>query len=609
MSKILIIGNVLKDIYLKLDEHREPFEEGSDGTKWLNLGFDGSTHQFFNRASIYSGAVVTLEVLRNFGLSAEISDQPLAQDADLYTCDFKTTNYRYILAAGSQISYLTPSLKHPTTFTAKTLEKDTEWLYVDRSATLDKTLVDQLVQLLDAHPTLSLAFYAPKRLPGFATPLLSRAKIIFTDQPLPNRAIKGKLCQFSEQELRLQHHKVKLGRLDKTEFYTHLTVYSIAAASVLGGLLNHKSEEDSLLMAKLNIENMKLDRTLSKDELETLILETKESAVNLRQMAKQLLGNGKGILAADESGGSIHKKFESMNIPDDYQHRRDYRNLFFTTPDLEKYVNGVILFDETAHQTADDGRDFVKYLTSKGIIPGIKVDKGLANMPSSTEKYTLGLAGLDERLEEYYDMGLRFAKWRAAFEITPTTPTKNTVYKNVEILASYAKKCQEAGIVPIVEPEVVFDGNYPIEHSAAITGIILKELFAELARQEVDLAATILKCNMVIAGKQYQTQSTTKEVGSWTAKTLRKFVPEGLAGIVFLSGGQTPEQATDNLQEVTNLGPYPWPITFSYARALQGPALEAWKGDNTNYPAAQAAFLARLKANCAALQKSAPTQA
>ncbi|MBQ1528515.1 fructose-bisphosphate aldolase class I [Candidatus Saccharibacteria bacterium] len=321
-------------------------------------------------------------------------------------------------------------------------------------------------------------------------------------------------------------------------------------------------------------------------------------------MAKQLVAPGKGILAADESGGSIHKKFESMHIPDDFQHRRDYRNLFFTTDGLEKYVSGVILFDETARQTADDGRDFVKFLTSKGIIPGIKVDKGLANLPSSQEKYTLGLSGLDERLEEYFDMGLRFAKWRAAFEITPTTPTKNAVYKNVEILATYAKKCQEASIVPIVEPEVVFDGDYPIEHCAGITGIILKELFAELSRQEVDPKATLLKVNMILAGKQYQTPSTPSEVGDWTAKVLRRFVPEDLAGVVFLSGGQTPEQATANLQEVTNHGPFPWHVTFSFARALQGPALEAWQGDNKNYPAAQAAFLERLKANCAALQKS-----
>ena len=426
MNKILIVGNVLKDIYLKLDERHEPLETDTDDTKWLSVGFNGSTHQFFNRASLYSGAIVTLEVLKNFGHDATVYGQPDELNDGFITGTLKTANYRYILAAGNQISYLTPSEKHPTVFDAKDIAKSTTWLFLDRSAVLDKTLVENLSSLLTTHPGLKLAFYAPKHLPKFTEPLLKRAKIVFTDQPLPVQSIEGKLCQISERELRLGTHKIAIKKLEKTEFFTHLTVYSVAAASILGALLNNKSEEDTLLMAKLNLENMKLDRTLSQEELTTLAMETKESQVNLRQMAKQLVGNHKGILAADESGGSIHKKFESMHIPDDYDHRRDYRNLFFTTDGLENYVNGVILFDETARQFADDGRDFVKFLTSKGIIPGIKVDKGLANMPSSQEKYTLGLAGLDERLEEYYDMGLRFAKWRAAFEITPTPPPQNT---------------------------------------------------------------------------------------------------------------------------------------------------------------------------------------
>ena len=324
--------------------------------------------------------------------------------------------------------------------------------------------------------------------------------------------------------------------------------------------------------------------------------------VNLGQMARFLVGNGKGILAADESGGSIHKKFLSMDIPDDERHRRDYRNLFFTTPGLEKYVNGVILFDETARQRADDGRNFVEFLSSKGIIPGIKVDMGLAKMPESTEKFTLGLAGLKDRLEEYFEMGLRFAKWRAAFEVTEVTPTMRAIRKNCEILAKYAKKCQEVQIVPIVEPELVYDGDYEIEKGAGLTGIILRELFMALEKEEVDLMGTILKVNMVLNGKKSKKVASVEEVGMWTAKVLKRFVPEGLAGVVFLSGGQTPEQATENLREVQENGPFPWPVTFSFARALQEPALLAWKGDNKNYPEAQAAFLKRLKANCEALK-------
>lgn len=605
MSKILIVGNILKDIYLRLNERQESLEIDQNETKWLNLGFNGSTHQFYSRTSVYSGAIVTLEVLQNFGLTAEIYGSDVTSENDGYiSASTNAANYRYILCAGNQISYLTPSEKRPTIFQASSVSGDYDWLFVDRSAILSKATVEQLLAFLDTQKSLRFAFYAPKRITKTIEPLLKHANVIFTDHELRLNDTKAHIYLLSESSIKSQKSEIRFRKLEKTEMYTHLTIYSIIAATILGSLLNNKSEEDSILMAKLNIENSKLDSSLSKDELEDLAQEAHSNTINLRQMAKQLVSGGKGILAADESGGSIHKKFESMNIPDDYDHRRDYRNLFFTTEGLEKYVNGVILFDETARQFADDGRDFVKFLTSKGIIPGIKVDKGLANMPSSTEKYTLGLAGLDERLEEYFDMGLRFAKWRAAFEITEKTPTKNAVYKNVEILADYALACQNANIVPIVEPEVVFDGNFPIEHCAAVTGIILRELFAELERKKVDLKATILKVNMIIAGKQYETQSTPKEVGEWTAKTLLRFVPKDLAGVVFLSGGQTPEQATENLQEVTNNGPFPWPVTFSFARALQGPALEAWKGNNENYPEAKKAFAERLEANCKALKKS-----
>ena len=319
--------------------------------------------------------------------------------------------------------------------------------------------------------------------------------------------------------------------------------------------------------------------------------------------AKRLVSEGRGILAADESGGSIHKKFEGMNILDDEEHRRDYRNIFFTTPDLEKFVNGVILFDETARQQSDDGRSFVEYLADKGILPGIKVDQGLEPIDGSNEKYTKGLEGLPDRLEEYYEMGARFAKWRAAFEVTDHSPSQLAIRKNAEILAQYALDCQNAGIVPIVEPELVYDGDYSIEKSIEYTGHILDALFEELKRKNVSLPGCILKVNMVLAGKRYQTQSTPAEVGKATAEVLRAHAPAELAGVVFLSGGQTVTQATENLQAVTNNGPFPWPGTFSFARALQDPALTAWKGDNTNTDAARAGFRERLVANCDALKK------
>ena len=287
----------------------------------------------------------------------------------------------------------------------------------------------------------------------------------------------------------------------------------------------------------------------------------------------------KGILAADESGGSIKKKFAELEIEDTFENRHDYRNIFLTTPDLEQYVNGVILFDETARDKTDNGMPNVDYLISRRIIPGIKVDQGLEKFENSEETWTKGLNDLPERLREYYGMGLRFAKWRAAFNLTLDengeilTPTEHAISENCKILAEYAKDCQSAGLVPIVEPEVVYDGYYPIERNIEVTSRILDRLFDELDNFEVKLEACVLKVNMVLAGKKFETQSTPEEVGKATADVLKNHVPEKLAGVVFLSGGQAVEQATANLGEVIKNGPFPWPVTFSFARALQDAGL------------------------------------
>lgn len=604
MSKILIVGNVLKDIYLRLDDRKEEIERDADGVKWINWGFNSSSHDFFRRTSIYSGAVVTLEVLKKFGIEAEIFGDETKLDEDGIVPDEAcATDYRYILQAEEQISYLVPSEKNATKFTAEKIHSEFNWIFVDRSAIFSQEMVENLLEFLKKNREVKLAIYAPKRIPPYVIELIERADWVFSDAKLKNAYPRGKVCLISETNITLDGAEVTFEKPKKTELLTHLTVYSVIAASIFGANLRGKSVSDSLLMAKINIENTKLNETVPFVTLEELAREEKNNGVNLRQMAAQLMTRGKGILAADESGGSIHKKFEAMGIPDDYQHRRDYRNLFFTTPGLEKYVNGVILFDETVRQKTDDGRNFVEFLAEKGIIPGIKVDQGLASFMGSEEKYTMGLEGLEDRLVEYYSMGLRFAKWRAAFEITETSPTKNAVLKNAEILAKYAAACQRAKIVPIIEPEVVYDGNFPIEKCAAMTGLILQKVFEEMEKQKVQLSGTILKVNMALAGKQYTKPSTPKEVGLWTARFLKRFVPANVGGVVFLSGGQTPEQATENLQAVTNNGPFPWPVTFSFARALQGPALEAWCGNNEKYPEAQAAFLERLKANCGALKK------
>ena len=290
-------------------------------------------------------------------------------------------------------------------------------------------------------------------------------------------------------------------------------------------------------------------------------------------------------------------------ITDDEKHRRDYRNVLLTTPELDRYVNGVILFDETTKQKCDDGRDFVSYLTAHGIVPGVKVDEGLADLGDLGEKITKGIDNLKAKLPKYYSLGLRFCKWRAAFEVDLGKPSQKAILENCKLLAEYAKICQDCNMVPIVEPEVVYDGNYTIQQCADITGKVLDVLFDELAKAGVKLDATILKVNMVLAGKKYPIQSSPEEVGRATADVLKSHVPDNVAGVVFLSGGQTVEQATNNLQAVTNCGPYPWPVSFSFSRALQMPALETWKGDNANAVKAQEAFKERLVANANALKK------
>lgn len=610
MSSVLIVGNVVKDVYLNLDERQNNFELDGENRSWLDIAFDGSRHPFFRRTSVFGGAAVTLEVLNNFGLDAKISgvDFDLEKGAPEFN-DEKCHCYRYILCRGDEIAYLVPSERAATPW--KTPRKTINWIFIDRSAEITDDLLNSVKSYLTLSEKTRLAIYLSAEPSKIELELAKVADLVFTENPLSSK-ITAAVCKISEQSVSLgaERQKIELGRLG---LKTHLTAYSVIAGSIFGALNNGKSPAEALKIAKINVERATLSGTEKYNKLEELAMEAKDSKTDLRFIAASLVDKGKGILAADESGGSIHKKFEAAGIPDDEDHRRDYRNIFFTTPDLEKYANGVILFDETARQKADDGRDFVAFLTARGVIPGVKVDQGLVDFPEGAEgeKITSGLESLPERLKEYYEMGLRFAKWRAAFEIrfSPEgerlTPTDTCIVKNCEILARYAKDCQEAGIVPIVEPEVVYDGDYGPEVSAEVTARILDQLFLELAKIGVDLKGCLLKCNMVLAGKRFGLgpQSTPEEVGRLTATVLKEHVPEELAGVVFLSGGQSVEQATANLQAITNNGPFPWPVTFSFARALQDPALDAWNGDNKNAEAARAAFLERLKANAAALTK------
>jgi fructose-bisphosphate aldolase class I len=318
----------------------------------------------------------------------------------------------------------------------------------------------------------------------------------------------------------------------------------------------------------------------------------------LEKTARALVAPGKGILAADESSGTIKKRFDSIEVESTEATRRAYREILFTTEGVEEFVSGVILFDETIRQSASSGTPFPQLLAGKGIIPGIKVDKGAKDMAAfAGEKITEGLDGLRDRLAEYRGLGARFAKWRAVITIGNGTPTATCVRANAQALARYATLCQEAGLVPIVEPEVLMDGDHTIERCEEATFATLRSVFHELREHRVYLEGTLLKPNMVLPGKACPTQAAARQIADATVRCFRRVVPAAVPGIVFLSGGQTPEQATDRLNEMNALGDHPWELSFSYGRALQAPVLDAWRGRPENAGAARTAFYHRAELN------------
>jgi fructose-bisphosphate aldolase class I len=325
-------------------------------------------------------------------------------------------------------------------------------------------------------------------------------------------------------------------------------------------------------------------------------------AERLEDIAERLVAPGKGILAADESNATCTKRFEALGIPSTPDTRRDYRELFFRASEaMRNFVSGVILYDETIRQNAKDGTPLAKLITDSGSIPGIKVDTGtkpLALQPG--EVVTEGLDGLRERLKEYYGFGARFAKWRAVVNIGPGMPSNNAIHANAHALARYAALCQEAMIVPIVEPEVLMDGS-PATHDAdtcyAATEKALRAVFEELKIANVNLKGIVLKPSMVIAGKNSPKQISAKQVAEKTVQLLKAVVPADVPGIAFLSGGQSDQQATEHLSLMNQLGKLPWHLTFSYGRALQAPAIKAWAGKAENVAAAQKAFLHRVRMN------------
>jgi fructose-bisphosphate aldolase, class I len=318
----------------------------------------------------------------------------------------------------------------------------------------------------------------------------------------------------------------------------------------------------------------------------------------LRDTARALVARGKGILAADESSGTIEKRFDQIGVTSTEETRRAYRQLLFTTPALAEHISGVILFDETIRQATDDGTRFIEVLEKAGVIPGIKVDTGAKPLALfDGETVTEGLDGLRERLAEYHELGARFAKWRATYFIGDGRPTDFAILANGHAMARYAALCQEAAIVPIVEPETLMDGDHDLGACEDATGRALQGLYEQLRDHRVDLTGSLLKVNMVVPGKGAAAQVDDRAIAEATLRALRAHVPKEVPGIVFLSGGMTDEEATSRLNEINRLGDAPWEISFSYGRALQQRPLSIWNGEAANAEAAQRALAHRARMN------------
>jgi fructose-bisphosphate aldolase class I len=319
----------------------------------------------------------------------------------------------------------------------------------------------------------------------------------------------------------------------------------------------------------------------------------------LHKVAEAMTAPGKGILAADESTGTIKRRFDSIGVESTADTRRDYRELLFRSTDaMSKYISGVILYDETIRQKARDDTPLVKLIADAGSIPGIKVDKGTKPLPfCAGEVITEGLDGLRERLVEYRGLGAKFAKWRAVIDIGAGIPSYNCIKSNAQALARYAALCQEEGIVPIVEPEVLMDGDHDIDRCQAITEWVLKTVYEDLYYARVQLEGTVLKPNMVVPGKKCSKRASVEEVAEKTVRVLKNCVPGAVPGIAFLSGGQSDEEATAHLDAINRIGGLPWRLTFSYGRALQAAPQKAWSGKSENTAAAQRAFSHRARMN------------
>lgn len=605
MSKILVIGNVLKDVYLKLDERQNNFEQDKHGIDWLDLSFNGAEHRFFQRTSIYGGAAVTLSVLGRLGINAKImgSDTEFKNGEIIWQGD--PAGYRYILCHNGEITYFVPSQRKPTDWQ---MPKDIpEWILVDRSTFVSERLVDEIKNFRKFSPTTKLAVHAERNKSPLGERLAEMADLLFVEEEPPvhsdekivdkldlGKTEKNLICHITPQKIVFGEAE-ESWQLSRTDMMTHLTVYNTIIATVLGVISSGGSPADAVLWARINAEQATLDGSLSGRRLKELVASEREKRANVALIAKSLMSARHGILAADEDDQTLTKRLVSFGIGANEKTRSAYRKLLLTTPELSEYTSGVILTEKVALTKFQRTQTYLEYLTGRGIITGVKADQGQAHLKGTDETYTLGLDGLAGRLRDYYEAGFRFAKWHAKFTIAKNQPSFIAIEKAAKLIAEFARECQLAGLVPVVESDISWDGDYTIEKSIEVTDRVLLAIFEKLERRQVDLSSVILKTSMVTAGNKAVAPSTPREIGIATAAVLKHAVSKYTAGVTILSGGHDSKEMVKDFSAIIEAGPFDWPVSFAFSRTLQDPVMQTWKGKDSNIKAAQAALRNKLQ--------------
>lgn len=655
---ILAIGDIVTDAFIKLRDDKARIDVDENGEKRLSMDFGSKPpYDYVDIVQAVgpspNAAVSMARLGHDSGLMAYLGDDNPGKESLEYLSEHNVdtstmsvqqglkSNYWYVLRYGAERTILIKN--EPFKYTWQEPERVPDWIYLSALDGESWELHQQTIGYLASNPETKLVFQPGTQHFEWGAQKLAEvyARSYLLCLNKEEAALVADIDSTDIEELASALHKLgpKIviitdgphgsfasdGRKvisvpnypDPAPPYDRTGAGDAFASTVVAALAHGETLETAMLWAPINsafvcqkigaqaglqtreqiLEH--LDNAPDEYKTETI---AGENEPTLEEIATQLVERPKGIFAADESGGTIDKRFEANDIEYSEENRRRYRQLFFTAPDIEDYVSGVILFDETARQKSDDGTLFVDLLHDRGIIPGVKVDKGIVPLHGfNGEGVTSGLDGLAERLTEYSEMGLKFAKWRAALHVDNDKPSDAAIAANVHALARYALECQNAGLVPIVEPEIVHEGDFDIEAAKAATAKVLDALFDEIALLGVNRKAVILKTSMVLAGSK-QEQSSPGAVGHATVDVLKNHVPHDVAGVVFLSGGQGVEQATENLQAINNVGEQAWPVTFSFSRALQNPSLAAWGGRTENVHTAQHEFVERLKANSAATE-------